>query len=372
VAGLFIRSVIGVAHADLGFQPDHVLNITVDPSGAGYSEAQGAPFYRELLERARALPGVQSASLTWLVPLGDDYFDSPITVPGYESPHGQAAPSAGFDHVSPEYFKTMGIALLQGRDFNSGDDQNSPPVAVINQAMAQRFWHGQNPLGREFAWAANSKHPLRVVGVVRNSRVVDLYSPYDPFFYTPLAQNYVSFATLQIRAAGTANVQPRAIESLIQTITPTVPFYDAQTMSASLDGVNGLFLFNVGAVLTGALGLIGLILAIVGVYGVMSYAASRRTHEIGIRTALGAQPRQILWLIGKQALLTLGAGLGIGLLGAFGIGQLIRDLVIGTSPTDTLTYVTVAGLLAAVALAACYIPARRAMRVDPMVALRHE
>ena len=370
VAGLFIRSLMGVAHTDLGFHPAQVLNVTVDPAGAGYSNAQGAAFYRLLLDRARALPGVQSASLTWLVPLGDDYFSDTLTIPGYQVSKGEP-PSAGFNSVSPDYFKTMGIATIAGRDFISADNENAPRVAIINQAMADRFWRGQNPLGKQFR-RGDSKLSLQVVGVVQNSRVVDLYSPYDPFFYIPLAQNSVSFATLQLRTAGPPTAEAQAVESLIQNLGLAVPFYGVRTMKESLNGANGLLFFNIGAVLTGGLGLLGLVLATVGVYGVMSYSVSQRTHEIGIRMALGAQHRQIFRMVGRQGLFMIGVGLAAGLLAAFGIGRLIGALLVGVGSADPVTYGGVAVILGAVALLACYIPARRAMRVDPMVALRHE
>src|SRR5262249_30955909 len=252
-------------------------------------------------------------------------------------------------------------------DLSQSDSSTAQRVALINRAMAEKYWPGQDPLGRQFSLPDDPKRPIQIVGVVRNFRMVDPYSPIEPAYFVPLRQHYFSTITLHIRSSGSDIA--RQVPPLVDSLAPAMPVY-AGSMTQALNGMNGLFLFRLGAVLTGILGGLGLVLAIVGVYGVMSYAVSLRTHEIGIRMALGAQPGQILGLIGRQGIFVVSAGIVIGLLFAFAVAQLIRDFLVGIGPADALTYVLVSALLAAVAAAACLIPARRAVHVDPMAALR--
>jgi predicted permease len=372
VAGLFIRSLHSAQHADLGFDPTHVLNISLDPGEIGYSQIQAVDFYRQMLTRTRVLPGVQSASLAMAVPLGDNVSGSDITIPGHVAQRGEDL-HADRNTVSPGYFKTMSIALLQGRDFLDSDSESSPRVAVINEAMAQRFWPGVNPVSQNFKRNDDAKHPIEIVGVVRNSRHEDVYSPISPEFYIPISQDYTSAQTLQIRTSSQPQTIAPEILSLARALAPTAPVLSVRTMTDSVrDGAGGLLLFNLGAKLTAALGFLGLTLAVVGIYGVMTYAVGQRTQEIGVRMALGAQRRTILWIVSRQGLGIIGAGLSIGLLTAIAAGRLVSEFLVGISPADPVTYLTVSMLLSLVALAACYIPARRAMHVEPTVALRYE
>jgi predicted permease len=372
VAGLFIRSLESAQHADLGFDPTHVLNVALDPGEIGYSQIQGADFYRQLLARTRALPGVQLASLAMIVPLGDTVLGSEITIPGHVAQHGEEL-HAGRNAVSPDYFKTMNIAVLQGRDFLDSDSESSPRVAIVNEAMAKRFWPGINPVGQNFQRDSDVHHPIEIVGVVRNSRTEDLYSPISPAFYIPISQDYKSAQTLQVRTSGQPQALAGEISSLARKLAPTAPVLSVRTMSDAVrNGANGLFLFNLGARLTGALGFLGLTLAVVGIYGLMAYAVGQRTQEIGVHMALGAQRRTILWMVSQQGLTIIGTGLSIGLLTAIAAGHLVGEFLVGIGPTDPVTYITVSMLLSSIALAACYIPARRAMHIEPTVALRYE
>ena len=372
VAGLFIRSLQSAQHADLGFDPTHVLNVSLDPGEIGYSQMQAADFYRQLLARTRALPGVESASLAVTVPLGDNVSGSDITIPGHTVQRGEEL-HADYNVVSPDYFKTMSIALLQGRDFLDSDTESSPRVALINEAMAKRFWPGANPLGLSFKRNDDSQHPIEIVGVVRNSRHEDVYSPISPEFYLPISQDYTSAQTLQIRTSGQSQSIAPEILSLARDLAPAAPILSVRTMTDSVrNGANGLLLFNLGAKLTAALGFLGLTLAVVGIYGVMTYAVGQRTQEIGVRMALGAQRQTILWMVSRQGLAIIGIGLSIGLLTAIAAGRLVGEFLVGITPSDPLTYLTVSMLLSLIALAACYIPARRAMQVEPTVALRYE
>ena len=372
IAGLFVRSLRGVQNSDLGFDPRAVLNVTIDPNEIGYSETQGRAFYRAMLERTRALPGVQSASLASVVPLSDSVQGSDLVIPGYVTSSSQEAPHAESDAVSTDYFATMRIALNRGRDFTDADNENSPHVAVINQVMADRYWPGQEVLGKSFALSSDPKHPETIVGVVRNTRMSQLYGAFEPIFYLPVAQNYASTQTLQIRSERSVQDIVGGVREIAQSLAPAIPVYGVRTMTVALHGGNGLLFFEVGAGLAAALGMLGLILAVVGVYGVMSYAVSQRTQEIGIRMALGAQRRDILRMIGRQGVLIVASGVTVGWLAALAVGRLVSDFLVGVGPGDPLTYLGVSALLATIACLATYVPTRRAAKVDPMVALRYE
>ena len=263
-------------------------------------------------------------------------------------------------------------ASLAALHFSEGDRQVSPPVALINQAMAERFWPGKDPIGRQFIREGDTQHPVEVVGIVRNSRIEDAYSPYGPVFYVPISQNYVSAQTLQVRTAGLPQAVTGEILEVVRSLAPTMPVLSVRTMTDAVNGINGLFLFSLGARLTGGLGLLGLTLALVGIYGVMAYTAGQRTQEIGVRIALGAGRPEIFWMICRQGLVIIAIGLALGSALAVGIGRVVGDFLVGVRPTDPFTYLGVCLLLTLAALLACYIPARRAAKVDPMVALRYE
>jgi putative ABC transport system permease protein len=295
-----------------------------------------------------------------------------LAIPGYSTSSDQQAPHAEFNAVSSDYFATMRITLKRGRDFSDADNDSSPHVAIINQAMAERFWPGQDPLGKSFVVTSDPKHPATIVGVVQNSRMNQMYGPFEPIFYLPTAQSYAPAETLQIRSEQSAQSIVPQVRAVAQSLAPTVPIYGVRTMTEVLHGGNGLLFFEVGASLATALGLLGLVLAIVGVYGVMSYAVSQRTQEIGIRMALGAQPRDILRIIGRQGVVIVVSGLTAGLLAALAVGRLVSDFLVGIAPSDPITYVGVSTLLAMIACLATYIPTRRATKIDPMVALRYE
>jgi predicted permease len=373
VAGLFVRSLQGVRRSDVGFDARNVLNLTIDPNEIGYTRIQAQEFYKHLLERVRGIPGIESASLASSVPMDDNAVEEGISIPGYTVPKGEPSPSAKINRVSSGYFKTMKLSILRGRDLSDADGENSLRIAIINEAMAQRFWPNQDGLGRQFTTARNPKSPVTIVGIMKDSRMMsDIFGPIGPCFVAPIAQNYSTTLKLQIRTSAAPETMARPIQQIIEALAPTMPVFGVQTMTTVLEGLNGLFIFKAGAWLTAVLGTLGLILAVVGVYGVMSYSVSQRTNEIGIRMALGAHPWQILRMIWRRGMLIIAAGITVGLFAAFAVSKLAGDFVIGVSSTDALTYVGVSTLLAIVALVACYIPARRAMRVDPMVALRYE
>lgn len=375
IAGLFTRSLENALHMNLGFDPNHLVTLTVDPHEMGYSEQQGRKFFRELLEQARALPGVESAALSYAVPMG--YYNQSTTldqVQDHPRRAGEAAPAVSDNRVSPGYFETLRIPLLQGRGFTAADDQDAPRVAVVNRAFAERFWPKQEAMGKRFQIKAGDQQErwFEIVGVVGNGKYI---SPIDnnlPYFYLPLAQSYSAIESLQVRSQMPPDAMLNEMQQLVRRLAPDLPVFDAHPMRQTLDSVNGFFLYRVGAGVAGIMGLLGLILAVIGVYGVVSYAAAQRTHEIGVRMALGAARSDILLAVLRNGLWLVAAGIGLGLALVVAAARVVADFLVGVSPTDPLTVAGVSLLLALVAVAACYIPARRAMQLDPMVALRYE
>jgi predicted permease len=371
-AGLFVRSLIKVRGFDLGFDPDHVLNVIVDPHEVGYDEVRTTAFYREIETRTRALPGVQSASLASYVPMGGFPSKAPISLEDRPIPPGQQAPQVLFNRIDPPYFRTMRIPLLRGRAFTDSDDQKAPRVAIINRTMAERFWPRQDPVGKRFSTNGDTGPFAQVVGVTGNGKYGTLGEDPQPFFYVPLAQNFVSKRALQIRTQTSPESVASPVKSLLASLAPDLSVMDIETMKQSLEGALGFFAYRLAATLAAVLGIVGLVLAIVGVYGVVSFTASQRTHDIGIRRALGASSRDILNLVWLQGVRLVVAGLLVGTILAWALARAMRHLVAGISTNDPVTYISVAILLGGVALLACWIPAWRAMKVDPLVALRHE
>jgi predicted permease len=373
IAGLFTRSLAQAQRTDLGFKPDHVLNLIMDPNEIGYNQSQTRDFYKNLLQRVRALPGVVSASTANATPMGYyNNFDS-LAIEGYQPPPGQPAPASLYNTISTDYFPTMGVSLLRGRNFTEADDENGQYVAIVSEAMAKQFWPDKDPIGRQFQMTTDPKHSLVIVGVAKDIRFNGLTGPFSPMFYAPYLQhqNGNSLQTLQLRTAGAPETMIPEVEHAIESLAPQLPVFDVQTMTQALNTLNGLLFYKIGAVLAALLGMLGLVLAIVGVYGVVSYAATQKTHEIGVRMALGAQPADILKMVFREGLLIVGVGLLVGIGGALAAAQVVGSFLT-VSPRDPVTYAMVTALLLIVALSACFIPARRAMRVDPMVALRYE
>ena len=290
-----------------------------------------------------------------------------------EARAGQVGAGALYSVISPVYFETMRIALLRGRAFTDSDDEESLYVAIVNEAFVRKYWPSQEPIGRRFRMNSDPSHWLQVVGVTRNSRFSSVTGEINPIFYIPFAQHAETstFQVLQVRTATEPASMIPAVERTIQSVAPDLPFFDVKTMRQSLYTLNGLMFFQIGAGLAAVLGLLGLVLSVVGVYGVISYSATQRTQEIGIRMALGAQPRNILAMMLRQGTVIVAVGLLIGIAGALAAAKLVSNLLV-ISGTDPATYVAVSAVLTLVALAACYIPARRTMRVDPTVALRYE
>lgn len=279
------------------------------------------------------------------------------------------------NYISTKYFDTLRIPLLHGRVFTDADNESASYVAIVNETFAKRFWPNQDAVGREFKLAGDIKHPLKVVGVARDARYqfFTIAGAGQPYVYLPFVQHAeaATLQTLQVRTTGNPGNMIPTLEQAVSAFAPNLPVFEMKTMTQALYTLDGFLIFQVGAGLAAALGGLGLVLSVVGVYGVISYAASQRTHEIGVRMALGAQPGEILRMIFRQGILIVSLGLLMGVTCALAAARVVGTFLT-VSATDPLTYVTVSVVLAIVALIACAIPARRAMRVDPMVALRYE
>jgi predicted permease len=372
MAGLFTRSLSKARNLDLGFDPGHLANLSFDPRGIGYTEEQGKLFSKQVVEKVRALPGVESVAVASTVPFGYYRSIETLQIDGYAPPTGASTPYASTCAVSPGYFHTMKIQLIRGRDIEDADIEKSQLVAVINQRMASLFWPNQDPLDRQFAVISRPKDKIRVVGVIKDIHYEDFDSPIEAFFYTAMAQNYSPLQTLHVRTSALPDSMIPVVQQEIEKVAPGLPMFDVETMTQALNTLNGLLLFQIGAGIAAALGILGLVLAVVGVYGIVSYVTSQRTHEIGIRLALGAEPRQILKMVLRQGLLIIVIGMALGLICAAAAGRLAADFLVGVSPLDPLIFGGVSVFLACIALLASYIPARRATKVDPIVALRYE
>jgi predicted permease len=357
---------------DLGFDPRHVLNVTLDPQENNYNEAQTKEFYRELESKIKALPGIESASLASSVPITSFPSKQRVFVEGQHLPPDHLPSPILFDRVDADYFKTMDMPLLRGRGFSESDGEAAPLVAIVNQTMASRLWPREAPIGKRFSVEGESGPFMEVVGIVKDSKYQTVAEDPQPYFYVPMAQDYVSSQILQVRSS----IAPRALISQIQqeirALDPAMTIVDMRTMKESLEGGTGFFIFRLGASLAAMMGTLGLILAIVGVYGIVSYAAIQRTREIGIRMALGANTLQVLGLIIGQGMRLVLAGILAGLLAAWLLTRTMTHMLIGISASDPVVYIGVSVLLSFVALLACWLPARRAAKVDPMVALRYE
>lgn len=369
-AGFFVRTLQRLENSYMGFDPKNVVNVSMDPSEIGYSESQSKAFYRELKDRVAALPGVQSVSLAFSVPMGTMSDADTAYIENHPVPVGEQPPVLLDNLVGPNYFATMRTPLAQGRAFTKSDDEKAPLVAIVNQTMARRFWPNESAIGKRFSIRGQSGPFAQIVGVAANGKYETAYESSQPFFYLPLAQNFSPLEVLQVRSSTAPQALLADVQKQIRDLAPELPLFNSQTMEHSLEGPDGFLLFRLGAMLAGAMGLLGLVLAVVGVYGVISYSVSLRTHEIGIRMALGAQPGEILRRVLGQGLRLIGIGMIAGLVTGWALTRYMAHVFQGEA--GWLTFLVAAELLGAVALWACYVPARRAMRLAPMAALRHE
>lgn len=365
-AGLFIRSFRLAEKFNPGFNPHNVLVDWYGLGGIGYDQTSGTEFHREVLAKLQALPGVRSAALASWVPLGFTGSIISVDAEGYV-PRPHESMDMDFNCVSPNYLRTMQIPLLAGREFALGDTDKGQLVAVVNQEFVRRYWPGADPLGKRLH--TDGKW-FTVVGVARNSDTGHLNQKPKPLVYLPLFQVYDSHVAIHARVVGDPLAYAPAVENTVHELDADLPLFDLMTLDSRIE-LNTTD-DRIGGAFVGAFGILALVLAAVGVYGVLAYTTRQRTHELGIRIALGAEPRDVFGLVLRQGAVLAVLGIVIGLAASFALTRALSSLLFGVSATDPLTFTAVAILLLFVVLLACYIPARRAMRTDPLVALRYQ
>ena len=372
-AGLLIRSLVRLQNVNPGFDPHNVLAADLDLPSPKYSNARQAQFARDLLSKLQALPGVQSAAGVIPLPMSGGEMRTSVEIEGRPVAKSDEEHSTIFS-VTPDYFRTMKIPLLQGRDFSAQDGPDSNPVVIVTESLARQFFPGENAIGKRIRLGISvDDKPSRmreIIGVVGDVKFKDLADESMPTSYMPQSQIPIGMLTIVTRTAGDPSSLSRPLAETVRSIDPDMPAYHIKTIEEYLDGTIAIPRFN--TVLLGIFAVLALILTSIGLYGVISYSVAQRTHEIGIRMALGAQPRDMLRLVVGQGIRLGVYGVGLGLIAAFAFTHFLSSLLFGITATDPISFATVVVTLLAVVVLACYIPARRAMRVDPMVALRYE
>jgi predicted permease len=370
-AGLCLRSLDKLQRIDAGFEAAKVLVVGVNLSLNGYREAQGQQFYANLLERVSAIPGVEAASLGRIVPLGGSGMRNTVEVEGY-TPSDNKPINFDMNLIGPHYCATMKLPLVAGREFTTNDVATAPRVILINEAAARAYWPNQNPLGKHLVFGgphANAQ-PFEIIGVVAESRYRSLTESYGPAMLLPAAQHYTPDLSLHLRSSGNPAALVDAVRRELAALDPQLPPTRIRTLAEQRN--NSLYSERVTALLLSAFGVLALLLAALGIYGITSYAVAQREREIGIRMSLGAHAGAVLRLMLRQGAWLIASGVAVGVGGALAATRLVSSFLYDVSPTDPLTFLAVTLLLAGVALLACWIPARRATRVDPMIVLRCE
>ncbi|MFY9610997.1 MAG: ABC transporter permease [Blastocatellia bacterium] len=367
-AGLFVRSLQKAQAVNPGFNTENVLLMAFDLGREGYSEPQGRNFHRQLVERVGSLPGVQALTIARDRPFGGG-FQRSVFIEGQEPAPGGRGLLVQTNNIGLKFFDTMGISILKGRDFTEQDSETAPKTLIINEAMAERFWPGADPVGKRLKLFGDEDY-REVVAVVRDSKYNSLTERRRPFMYIPLLQEYAGQFNLHARTSSDPKGLVSPVREAIQGIDSRLAPLNIQTLSERID--NSLGDQRTQATLLGTFGVLALVLAAVGLYGVMAYSVAQRTREIGIRMALGAQRKHVLSLVLKQGVVLVSAGVVVGLGAAFAATRLIANLLFGVSAVDPVAFAGMSVLLIVVALLASYIPARRATKVDPLIALRYE
>jgi predicted permease len=368
--GLMVRALLQAQTINLGYDPRRAIEMSFDLRLQGYDSAQGREFQKRLLERVRALPGVESAATANIIPVDLHISSQPVFIEGQEPSRLANIPRALTSDITPGYFKAMDTRLLRGRDFTEYDDDKAARVAVVNESFARRFWPGEDPIGKQFAMGDPESPKMQVVGVAQDGKYTGLTENKWAFVYRPQWQYRVGATTMVVRSEADPQEMIVLVRRELHQLDPNMPVASARPLTERLS--LALLPSRIVASALGGFGVVALLLAAIGIYGVMSYTVSRRTREIGVRMALGAQRGDILKLIMTQGMALTLIGVAVGLLAASGLTRLMKSVLFGISATDPLTYVGVSALLTLIALLACYMPALQATKVDPMVALRCE
>ncbi len=382
-AGLMIRSFLALEAIDPGFDPHHVLSMVVSVAGSKEADIhRRGIFYRQLLDRVRTLPGVQSVGGINHLPLAGDIWGWSFMIQGQPKPRPGEFPTAVYRVAMPGYFRTMRLPIVRGRDIAATDDVNAQRVVIINEKAAASYWPGEDPLGQRISFdgdGSNTPTWLAVIGVARNAKQGDWAEPAYPEVYLAGMQNrdflgddssHMAYITLVVRAAGDPGALASSVKEAVWSFDRDLPISEVLTMDGVVADANAQPRFEM--LLLAVFAGVALALAAVGIYGVMSYSVSRRTHEIGIRLSLGASRASVLRLVVRQGMTLALAGSAVGLSSALLLSRLMTKMLYGVHPNDPLIFGGVAFVLSVVALAASYVPARRATRIDPMVALRYE
>ncbi|MFN0068969.1 MAG: ADOP family duplicated permease, partial [Limisphaerales bacterium] len=375
-AGLCVRSLNKLQAIDPAFEPSQLALMSFDLELNDYKQPQARAFYDRLLERVSALPGIEAASLSANTLLsGRSWGMSVESVEGFERAENDPPPLGEVNLVSPDYFRTLGIPVLRGRTFTSTDAPGGPPVVMVNEAFVKRYFGGQDPVGKHVyqhvgEGGPTGGLPTEVVGVVPTTRSGQLADAPRPAMFFPVAQKPDLALTLTVRTGVDAGATIAQLRGVVKSLDATMPVFDVRTLAQQKNG--SLAMQRMAASLLTGFGVLALLLAALGIYGVLAYSVSRRTREIGVRMALGAQLSDVLTMVMRQGLGMVLIGLGLGLAGAVGVTQLLRSFLFEIQPLDPLTFGSVIVLLAGAAVVACWLPARRAAKMDPMVALRSE
>jgi putative ABC transport system permease protein len=368
-AGLMLRSLWSLHRVDPGFRPDSVLTAGLDLDWTKYREAAlGRAVQDKILARVRALPGVTSAALASTFPLGDsDPFNRPLRIEGRTPPEGQATPQIDLRVASADYFRTLGVPVLRGRAFVEQDGPDAPAVVLVNRTTAHRFWGDRDPLGQRISFDGGESWST-IVGVVGDVRQYSLDRGAADEAYLPIRQFPLLSSRLVVRSTVPPANLERSLRKAVREIDPEQPLYEVETLEQAR--ADSLAPSRLTALLLGLFALLALVITATGIAGLLAFSVGQRTHEIGIRMALGAARSDVLWMVLRQGALLLAAGLGLGLLGALALNQAMAGLLYGIEPTDPVTYAGVSLVLLAVAALACWVPARRATGIHPMLALR--
>jgi predicted permease len=372
VAGLCMRSLQRAQFVDLGFTAANVMTARLDPHQIGYDLPRTIAFYDELERRLGALPGVNSVGMSFSVPTGWILDGSPAAKEGDVLDDEEPRSNVTCNTVTPTFFDTLKIPIVRGRGFTTGDSETSTRVVIVNETLARQLWPGQDPIGKRLIAPRFDGRLWEVVGVARDSKYIAVFEGQLPHMYFAMDQTPFHMRVVYVRSSAPPESLKMLVEREIHALDADMPIADARPLREIVEGGVGFMLFHIGSVQAGAMGVLGLVLAVVGVYGVVSYGASLRMREMGIRVALGASPADVRGLVIRQGGILVTAGIVCGLAVAAGVTRTLSRFFVLVGSLDVPTFVVVTLLLSVIALVACYLPARRAMRVDPMIALRHE